>query len=75
MKKRLSVVVLLVAGVALSAVPLRAQIATTGPAGLARQMPRIYAPHMANVSRVRNQQKKKAKQRRHKTTRTSNHQR
>ncbi|HKR13368.1 MAG TPA: hypothetical protein VJT15_14995 [Pyrinomonadaceae bacterium] len=36
-----------------------AQISTTGPAGLLREMPRIYGPHMANKSRIANQQKKK----------------
>ena len=30
-----------------------AQIATTGPAALARQMPNIYGPYLANMSRVR----------------------
>jgi hypothetical protein len=30
-----------------------AQIATTGPAALARQMPTVYAPYLANISRVR----------------------
>ena len=30
-----------------------AQISTTGPAALARQMPTIYAPYLANISRVR----------------------
>lgn len=42
-----------------------AQISTTGPAGLARQMPRIYGPYMANRSRIKNKQK--AKHRRHQT--------
>jgi hypothetical protein len=32
---------------------VQAQIATTGPAALARQMPAIYGPYLANISRVR----------------------
>jgi hypothetical protein len=36
-----------------------AQISTTGPAGLARQMPRIYGPYMANRARIKFQQKHK----------------
>jgi hypothetical protein len=35
-----------------------AQVASTGPAALARQMPRIYAPYLANISRVRILQKR-----------------
>lgn len=35
-----------------------AQIANTGPAALARQMPTIYAPYLANISRVRVLQKR-----------------
>jgi len=35
-----------------------AQIATTGPAALARQMPTVYAPYLANISRVRILQKR-----------------
>ena len=35
-----------------------AQIANTGPAALARQMPTIYAPYLANISRVRILQKR-----------------
>jgi hypothetical protein len=42
----------------LCAVITPAQIATTGPAGLARQMPTIYAPYLANISRVRILQKR-----------------
>ncbi|HET6976030.1 MAG TPA: DUF6683 family protein [Pyrinomonadaceae bacterium] len=34
------------------------QVATTGPAALARQMPTIYAPYLANISRVRVLQKR-----------------
>jgi hypothetical protein len=36
----------------------RAQVATTGPAALARQMPTIYGPYLANISRVRILQKR-----------------
>ncbi len=36
----------------------RAQVATTGPAALARQMPNIYGPYLANISRVRILQKR-----------------
>lgn len=35
-----------------------AQVASTGPAALARQMPNIYAPYLANISRVRVLQKR-----------------
>jgi hypothetical protein len=34
-------------------IPAHAQVATTGPAALARQMPTIYGPYLANISRVR----------------------
>lgn len=34
------------------------QVASTGPAALARQMPTIYAPYLANISRVRILQKR-----------------
>ena len=46
-------------GAILFLIPLysRAQVATTGPAGLARQMPSIYGPYMANRSRLKNQQR------------------
>jgi hypothetical protein len=40
------------------AVSVRAQVATTGPAALARQMPNIYGPYLANISRVRILQKR-----------------
>ena len=46
--------------------PAAAQISTTGPAGLARQMPRIYGPYMANRARIK--YKQKHKQRRHQST-------
>jgi hypothetical protein len=39
------------------AASVRAQVATTGPAALARQMPNIYGPYLANISRVRITQK------------------
>jgi hypothetical protein len=57
MRKPRGVVVLL--GVLVSFVPLTvtAQIATTGPAALAQQMPRIYGPYLAMMSRVRVLQK------------------
>jgi hypothetical protein len=73
MKKQFRVVILVLACLGIAAVPLSAQVSTTGPAGLARQMPRIYGPHMANVSRVRNQQKHKVKNKKVKTTRKRNH--
>jgi hypothetical protein len=53
MIKALRVAVLLDALVILAAFPLIAQVYQTGPAGLAQQMPRIYTPYMANISRVR----------------------
>jgi hypothetical protein len=53
MARHLFVAVLL--GGLAGCVPLTAaaQIARTGPAALARQMPTIYAPYLANISRVR----------------------
>lgn len=33
--------------------PAHAQVFNTGPAGLAQQMPRVYAPYLANISRVK----------------------
>jgi len=74
MKRQLLAAVLLIAFVGFATAPVRAQISTTGPAGLARQMPRIYSPYMANRSRIKNQQKHKAKAHRTKTTHTTNHQ-
>jgi hypothetical protein len=38
---------------ALAAFSSTAQVYQTGPAGLAQQMPRVYAPYMADISRVR----------------------
>ncbi len=57
MRKQLVLLLLLgsLPGFAASAT---AQIANTGPAGLARQMPTIYAPYLANISRVRILQKR-----------------
>jgi hypothetical protein len=40
-------------GMSCGLIVVRGQIATTGPAALARQMPSIYAPYLANISRVR----------------------
>jgi hypothetical protein len=72
MKKQLQVVVLLAALLGLGSVPSSAQISTTGPAGLARQMPRIYGPHMANRARIKYRQRTKHKHvRRHVITRPS----
>ena len=33
--------------------PAHSQVFNTGPAGLAQQMPRIYAPYLANMSRIK----------------------
>ncbi len=59
MRKRLFAFFLLGALVSLAPPSVSAQISNTGPAGLARQMPRIYGPYMANSSRIKNQQKHK----------------
>jgi hypothetical protein len=61
----------LMAALAGAAQVCEAQIATTGPGGLAREMPRIYGPYMANSSRIKNQQKQKNKQK-HKRKQKSN---
>lgn len=37
----------------LAACPAHAQVFNTGPAGLAQQMPRVHAPYLANISRVK----------------------
>jgi hypothetical protein len=37
----------------------KAQISSTGPAGLTRQMPRIYGPYMAASARTRYRQRHK----------------
>jgi hypothetical protein len=52
MKKALWATVLFNALIIVAVFPLIAQVYQTGPAGLAQQMPRIYAPYMANISRV-----------------------
>ena len=52
MRQSRDVVVLLSLLVSLAARPVTAQIATTGPAALARQMPTVYGPYLANISRV-----------------------
>jgi hypothetical protein len=53
MAQQLAVAVLL--GGLVSVVPLTAsaQVSGTGPAALAQQMPTIYGPYLANISRVR----------------------
>jgi len=43
---------------AASLAPVSAQIAPYGPAALARQMPTVYGPYLANISRVRILQKR-----------------
>lgn len=68
MRKRLVVLFLLGSLAGFSSASASAQISTTGPAGLLREMPRIYGPHMANKSRIANQ--KKNKQRRAKQNKT-----
>jgi hypothetical protein len=73
MRKRLLVFFLLCALISICPPPANSQIANTGPAGLARQMPRIYGPYMANRSRIKYKQKQKQKQRRlhrHRTRRS-----
>jgi hypothetical protein len=64
MRKRLLVFVLLGALVSFGPSLANAQISTTGPAGLARQMPQIYGPYMANRSRILYHQKHKHRQHR-----------
>ena len=59
MKKQLGILVLLVVFASLGMQSSNAQVATTGPAGLARQMPRIYGPYMANRARIKYAQKHK----------------
>ncbi len=51
--KSLPRLVLLFALVIFAGLPLTAQTYQTGPAGLAQQMPRVYAPYLANISRVK----------------------
>jgi hypothetical protein len=59
MRKKLVVLFLLGSLSGFAPSSASAQISTTGPAGLLREMPRIYGPHMANKSRIANQRKKK----------------
>ncbi|HEX2271061.1 MAG TPA: DUF6683 family protein [Pyrinomonadaceae bacterium] len=58
MKKRLYIAARLAISCLLCSAVTPAQIANTGPAALARQMPTIYAPYLANISRVRVLQKR-----------------
>jgi hypothetical protein len=46
-------IVTLTAAVGVYLCVAHAQVASTGPAALARQMPTIYAPYLANISRVK----------------------
>jgi uncharacterized protein DUF6683 len=46
-------IALSIAGVVWLAPLAQAQVYTTGPAGLAQQMPRIYAPYLATIGRVK----------------------
>lgn len=62
--KKVRIIVLACALLGLTSIPLSAQVSNTGPAGLARQMPRIYGPYMANRARIKYQQKH-GRQRRH----------
>jgi hypothetical protein len=70
--KKLYSVVLLCAFAGLASFNTAAQIATSGPAALTRQMPRIYAPHMANQSRIKYHQRHKNKHKQ-KQKRVSSH--
>ena len=69
MRKRLVVLFLLGSLAAFAPSSAGAQISTTGPAGLLREMPRIYGPHMANKSRIANQRKNKQTRSKQKKTR------
>ena len=69
MRNRLVVLFLLSSLACFAPSSASAQIFDTGPAGLTRQMPRIYGPHMANRSRLINQRKKKNKRHVQKTRR------
>jgi hypothetical protein len=53
MRKQRDVVVLLGVLVSLTPLIVTAQIARTGSAALARQMPTVYGPYLAHISRVR----------------------
>ena len=59
--KKFCSVVLFCAFVISASLDTRAQVSTTGPAGLARQMPQVYSPYMANRSRIKYQQRHKKK--------------
>ena len=63
MKKQLSILLLVAMLVPAGPLPMAAQVFNTGPAGLARQMPRIYGPHMANSARLKYLQKRKRSRR------------
>ena len=65
MRKRLVVLFLLGSFAGFASSSAGAQIFETGPAGLSRQMPRIYGPHMANRSRLINQRKMKQRSTQH----------
>jgi hypothetical protein len=52
MRRKLQIAVS-IAGVIWLAPVAQAQVFTTGPAGLAQQMPRIYAPYLATIGRVK----------------------
>ena len=53
MRKQLFVLFILGALTGVGPLAANAQIYNTGPAGLARQMPTVYGPYLANISRVR----------------------
>ena len=59
--KKFCTVVLVCAFASFASLETRAQISTTGPAGLARQMPQVYSPYMANRTRIKYQQRHKKK--------------
>ena len=53
MTPRLLLAAAAVGAATLAACPAHAQVFNTGPAGLAQQMPRVYASYLANISRVK----------------------
>lgn len=59
MTKQLLTILLAAPMVLAAPLPAAAQVFNTGPAGLARQMPRIYGPHMANRARLKYLEKRK----------------
>jgi hypothetical protein len=71
MRKQFLVFVLLGALLTFAPSSANAQISNTGPAGLARQMPRIYGPYMANRSRIKYHKKHKQHKHRRQQHRTS----